>query len=86
VISGCSPSWRCCWKRQCDKHVLHKHTHWLLGSDWLTLQGYKKSRMCTRNYCRTLLSFAARIQLLSEKKNKVWYFLDRSRTSWSTYV
>jgi hypothetical protein len=78
VISGCPPSWRCRWKSQCNEHVLHKHTHWLLGSDWLTLEGYKKSRMRTRNYCRTLLSFALASNYFP-RKNKVGYFLDRPR-------
>jgi hypothetical protein len=41
------------------------------GQRLTTLQGYKKPHMRTMNYCSTLLSFAARIQLLSEKKNKV---------------
>jgi hypothetical protein len=35
--------------------------------------------MRTRNYCRTLLSFVAHIQLLSEEKNKVGCFLHRPR-------
>jgi hypothetical protein len=49
----------CAQSKKCDEHVLHKYTHWMPGSDCLVLQGYKKSRMRTKNYCRTLLSFAA---------------------------
>jgi hypothetical protein len=48
-------------------HVTQAHT--LAAGQQLTHSTrLQKSRMHTRNYCLTLLSFAAHIQLLSEKK------------------
>lgn len=41
-------------KLKCDEHVLQKHTYWLPGSEWLTVKGYKKSRVYTK-VCPTTL-------------------------------